>query len=215
MKIAASFLPLLLLIISPAIAAERVGSVERIQGQATVLLAGNKNKQQVLKQGSPVHLNDVLKTGKGARLKIRFIDDSRVVMGEKGKLRLDELVFNSAKQTGSQKFKIWGAFRYASGLIAKTDPQAVTLTMPVATIGIRGTDFISGLYASGMPPGQRHYGVMLISGAVSISNKQGGVVLDEPGEGTFLPEKGGKAPTKPRIWANDAMTEAFGSVSFR
>ncbi len=171
--------------------------------------------RRALQQASPVHRNDIITTGVGARLKLRFIDDSVVIMGEKGKLRLDNLVFNPATQDGKQAFKIWGAFRFTSGLIAKKDSTKVTVTMPVATIGIRGTDLIAGLYASGMPPDEKHYGVMLISGAISVANEQGSVILDEPGQGTFLPEKGGKAPVPPIIWPNDAMTEAFASVTFK
>jgi hypothetical protein len=135
-------------------------------------------------------------------------------MGDKGKLRIDAMIFNPANGSGKQVAKVWGAFRFTSGLIAQHAPQNVTMNMPVATIGIRGTDFISGLYASGMPPGLVHYGVMLISGAISVDNDKGGVVLDAPGEGTFLPEKGGAAPVEPIFWPADAMTEAFGSVSF-
>jgi len=211
-----SFLIALILAVAiqavPVSAASKVGTVDRIQGSAAVVIG---NERRALQQGSPIHENDVVTTGAGGRLKLRFIDESTVILGEKAKLRLDNLIFDTATQDGKQAFKIWGAFRFTSGLIAKKDSTKVTLSMPVATIGIRGTDLIAGLYASGMPPGQKHYGVMLVSGAISVGNDKGSVILDEPGEGTFLPEKGDKAPVPPIIWPNNAMTEAFGSVTFK
>ncbi len=53
---------------------------------------------------------------------------------------LDEMVYDPGTQEGSVSLSvIQGVFTFVSGEIAKTDPDAMTLDTPVATIGIRGT----------------------------------------------------------------------------
>ncbi len=139
-----------------------------------------------------------------------------MTLGEKAKLTIDALVFNPTIKSGRQSIKILtGAFRFASGNIAKFNPKNVTFVTPVATIGIRGTEFIGGRFFAGMPPGQTHYGVLSVDGVISITTPLGSVVLNQPGPGTFMPNDGGTAPTKPRLWKAKAMTEAFGAVAFK
>ena len=53
---------------------------------------------------------------------------------------LDELVYDPATGTGSMAVDmVEGAFSFVSGEIAKTGPDAMKVSTPVATIGIRGT----------------------------------------------------------------------------
>jgi hypothetical protein len=170
---------------------EQIGAVTRVQGAASGVLNGTKRA-------------------------LKFTDDGVIPLGEKAKLTIDTLVFNPAQKNGRQSIKILsGAFRFASGNIAKFKPENVTFVTPVATIGIRGTEFIGGKFFAEMPPGQTHYGVLSVDGVITITTRQGSVVLNQPGQGTFIPNDGGKAPTTPRLWRAKAMTEAFRAVAFK
>lgn len=168
--------------------------------------------------GTPVHLNSEIRTGKDSRLEITFSDKSRMVLGEWAYIRLDSYRHggDDSRRNESQVIRIiTGTFRFITGLIGKFRREKVRLETPVATIGIRGTDFFGGPLAAGMPPGEIHYGFMAIDGAINVSNSKGAVTLDEPNEGTFLPMAGGKAPTPPSAWKQPAIDEAFGSIEFQ
>lgn len=131
---------------------------------------------------------------------------------------IDEMVFDeSAKgaSVGRQALIMSvGVFRYTSGKIGKASQFQVVFGTPVATIGIRGTEFVGGELTVGMPPGQPHYGFQIQEGAIQVITPQGSVILDEPGEGTFLPLAGGRPPTPVRQWTPEEAAEAQDLLAF-
>ena len=198
------------------IAAERViGSVERQKGDASRAAAGESASLSV---GSQLLEGDLVRTGEGSRLVIRFDDTSSLTLGENAEVAIDAMIYEPAGRTpelGAQSLKfVQGVFRYVSGKVSKSMPDQVALNTPVATIGIRGTEFVFGEFTVGMPPGESHYGFQVYQGAVEITSLGGAVTLDEPGEGTFLPPTGVAAPTPPSIWSAEAAAEARDALAF-
>jgi len=126
----------------------------------------------------------------------------------------DEPVADAQKSNSMTVNILSGTFRFVTGLIAKINSRSLRFGTQVATIGVRGTDFFGGPLAAGMPPGEIHYGFMILDGAIEINNRHGKVTLDSPREGTFLPMKGHKAPTPPSTWKQQAIDEAFASIAF-
>lgn len=206
----ASFLSL-----SSVMAAETVGKIERLKGPASRADAAGEVK---LAAGSNIIDGDVLRTGNGTRMIIRFQDESSLTMGENAEVIVDELIYTPAgaePESGSQSLKfVQGVFRYVSGKVGKAMPRNVALNTPVATIGIRGTEVIFGELTVGMPPGVPHYGFQIYEGAVDIASTQGTVTLDEPGEGTFLPIGREAAPTPVRQWTAEEAQEALDALKF-
>lgn len=197
-------------------ASESVGTITKIMGSAIEAPPGLTMNQ--LSLNSPVHENSEIKTGKGARVKIVFNDQSTIILGEWAHIKLDQFMYQPESSLVAQtQFLdiLGGTFRYKSGSIGKKNQQQVRITTPVATIGIRGTDFFGGPLAAGMPRGQIHYGFMVIDGAIDVTNPYGSVLLDEKEEGTFLPMAGNKAPTVPSTWDQEATREAYDSISFQ
>jgi len=208
---------LTLMTVGETASAQRVvGEVLRVQGEASASLNGTN---AALTVGSPIQENAVVATGRQARLVVAFLDRSELTMGENGRIVIDSLVFSpdaSTNQRYAQSLRVIdGTFRLLTGAIAKADRAAIVVRTPVATIGIRGTDFFGGPMEVGMPPGQLHYGFLRIDGAIDVQTAQGSVTLDDVNEGTFLPMAGGVAPTPPAIWSQRALDEAFASVAFR
>ena len=207
---------LALILTGESVWAQRVvGEVLRVQGEASATLNGTV---AALNTGSPIHENATVATGRDARLIVAFLDRSELTMGENGRIVIDSLVFSpdQANRGYAQALRVIdGTFRLLTGAIADADRGAVIVRTPVATIGIRGTDFFGGPLEAGMPPGQLHYGFLRIDGAIDVQTAQGIVTLDDPNEGTFLPMAGGAAPTPPAIWAQQALDEAFASIAFR
>lgn len=90
---------------------------------------------------SGIEMNDVITTA-NSRTNITFKDDTKVEITEQSKLVIDNFVYDDTKKTGKLAIKMaLGTIKYASGQIAKNDPQQINIETPTATIGVRGTDF--------------------------------------------------------------------------
>jgi hypothetical protein len=86
-------------------------------------------------------MNDVVTTA-NSKAGITFKDDTKVQITEHSRLVIDNFVYDGEKKTGKLGIKMaLGTIKYASGQIAKNDPQQVVVETPTATIGVRGTDF--------------------------------------------------------------------------
>jgi len=199
----------------PAAALERAGTVERQKGSATRIQDGDA---VALSEGSAVYAGDTIETGDGGRLIVRFIDSSTLQMGANAKLTVDELVYDVYGLTGAKDGQaltfVEGVFRFVSGAISKGDYTSVAIDTPVATIGIRGTDFVAGRLTVGMAPGTSHYGYQIRDGAIDVIAPGGTVTLDAPGEGTFLPFNRVAAPTPVRQWTAEEAKEADDLLAF-
>ncbi len=118
--------------------AEPIGIVMTSTGTVTVERADGTVDQ--LSAGDPVYEDDVLTTGDGSTVGIRFQDDSRFSLGEEGRMELDTFVYDADAGTGSSLIDVaQGSFAFVSGMIAKTGDDAMSVQTPVATIGVRGT----------------------------------------------------------------------------
>jgi hypothetical protein len=186
-----------------AAAQEAIGAVSRIQGEAKVTGGG---KLRALGLNASVFLDEIVSTGDGARLEVTFIDDTKLTIGEKAKLTLDTYVFDPAADSGKIKFGVAGALRFVSGRLTKLASADVSVTTPVATLGIRGTEFWGG------PIDDQALGVFLIQGVVSVSNAAGEQILRQPGQGTNIATPGA-APVS--FWAQDKVDRAVATVTFR
>ncbi len=188
-----------------AAAQDAIGAVSRIQGEASATRGGTT---RALGLNASVFLNEAVSTGDAARLEVRFADNTRLTLGEKAKLTLDTYVFNPAAGRGTIKFAMVGAFRFLSGRVAKLASSDVSVTTPVATVGIRVTEFWGG------PIDDQALGVFLIQGAVSVSNAAGTQILSQPGQGTNVATPGA-APGPVTFWPADKVNRAIATVTFR
>ena len=91
-----------------------------------------------------------------------------------------------------------------SGQVSKLASADVSVTTPVAVVGIRGTEFWGG------PIDDQALGVFLIEGSVSVSNGAGQQILNLPGQGTNI-----AAPGPVTFWPPDKVGRAIATVTFR
>jgi hypothetical protein len=195
----------------PAQAQQTAGQVERQKGSASRSAAGDTSD---LTQGGRVFVGDEISTGPGARLEIRFDDQSMLTLGENARITIDQFVYAPSGDSNQALNIVSGVFRFATGQIGKLTPSNVAFTTPVAVVGIRGTIFLGGELTVGMPSGQPHYGFQISEGAIEVTSPAGSVVLDEPGEGTFLPLTRIAAPTPVRQWTEEEAAEARAALAF-
>lgn len=188
-----------------AVAQNAIGMVSRIQGEAS---GTRGDATQALSLNASVFLNEVVSTGEGARLEVIFADNTRLTLGEKARLTLDTYVFDPAARKGTLKFGMVGAFRFLSGRLTKLASSDVSVTTPVATLGIRGTEFWGG------PIDDQALGVFLIKGTVVVSNAAGRQILRRRGQGTNI-ATAGAAPGPVTFWPRDKVNRALATVTFR
>ena len=116
-----------------------IGEIAESKGSSTI----KRDKEAYTGEvGLGLQMNDNVVTGKG-RLRLDFIDDTRVDVTENSRMTIDEFIYDPATQKGALSMKATlGAVRYASGQIAKNSRQRVNIRTPSATINVRGTDFM-------------------------------------------------------------------------
>ena len=170
-------LPALVLVFcstSGARAESVVGTVSRVQNSAQI--GGGPATV-----GSPVHMNDRLRTGPNGRLEVTFNDHSSLTLGENANLVIDRYVFDPNKSTARVVLNsAQGAFRFAGGKIEQMSHKDIVVNTPNAALAVRGTHFWAG-------PIDGKYGVLLLNGKVRVSNRAGAVTLDRPEWGTDIP----------------------------
>jgi len=189
----------------PVAAQQAIGAVSRIQGQASGTHGG---VAEALALKSSVFRDETVSTAEGARLEVTFVDGTQLTLGEKTKLTLDAFVFDPAASRGTIKFAVAGAFRFISGQASKLAQSDVSVTTPVAVIGIRGTQFWGG------PIDNQALGVFLIEGAVSVTNAAGAQILNQTGQGTNI-ATAGAAPGPVTFWPQAKVDRAIATVTFR
>ena len=136
-----SMLMLALLLALPAAADEvPIGFVKTVAGEASVMSAGKKVKAEV---GTPLFEGSTLRTGAKSSMGVTFKDETVMSLGPDTELTVDEYLYAPAKgklKLGSKMTR--GSVNYVSGVIAKLQPDAVTVGTPTGTIGVRGTQFL-------------------------------------------------------------------------
>lgn len=165
-----------------------------------------RNKNSIpSKVGSGVEMNDTIVTAK-AKAKLTFDDNTTVNITEQSKLVVDDFVYDPNKGTGKLAMKVvLGTARYASGQIAKTNPQQVAVNTPTATIAVRGTDFSMTVDELGrsmimlLPSCDKK---ACVTGAISVSNDAGEVFMDQAFQTTIVPSLS-TPPSSPVIVAID------------
>ena len=122
----------------PDFAGEPIGQVDSLTGSVTVTHADGT--QVTLQVGDPVYQGDIIETGHDGAAGVVLADETTFSIARDGRMVLDEMVFDPGAGHGTVAVSVLkGLFTFVSGQVAKTDPDAMTITTPVATIGVRGT----------------------------------------------------------------------------
>lgn len=131
---------LCLLCTTGACAQDAIGYVKTVTGDARVI---TRNLPVAAKAGTPVYEGSVLKTAARSSLGVTFKDETVMSFGPDTELTVDTYLYAPSQgklKLGSKLTK--GSMNYVSGVIAKLQPDAVTLNTPTGTIGVRGTQFL-------------------------------------------------------------------------
>ena len=162
-------------IVSNAIAADKIGAVAAVIGTVSIERNGEVVK---VKPGSAVFENDKILTGKSSRAQVLLMDQTAINIGQKAELVLDKFVFNSEDDEVALKVTK-GTFRFISGKVATKTPEKVNVETPVATIGVRGTEFVGQI-------GSVDTTVALLNGRIEVANDISTQFVTNPGFGVTI-----------------------------
>jgi predicted nucleic acid-binding Zn-ribbon protein len=164
---------------------QAIGKITTADGAVTVQRV---NTTIQLNEGDFIYLNDVIESN-ASSVGIAFADETTMSVDPNSKMVIDDFVYDPEEPTtGSMSANvIEGNFSFVSGQIAKVGNDAMTVTTPVLTIGVRGTQ-VAG---KANTEGEDNEIVLLPNndgtvGQIMIANQSGEVLLTKPYEATII-----------------------------
>jgi hypothetical protein len=158
-------------VISAAFPLTTLGAAARVEfaiGSVSALAADGR--ERALAKGAEINAGDTIQTMDG-RAQLRFSDGGYISLQPNTRFKVEEFSFNG-KADGSEKgffSLVKGSLRAITGAIGHTNKNAYRVNTPVATIGIRGTEYLA------------QYDTKLLvkvgDGAVYLLNDNGDLIL--------------------------------------
>ncbi|MCG8434238.1 MAG: FecR domain-containing protein [Gammaproteobacteria bacterium] len=211
-----------------AASANSAGTVTLSTGRATAAdLDGNIRP---LSRGDSVYQGELISTGPSSYLNIKFKDGGRILLRPNSRFEIEQFEFESRPPpaTGAQPqaptparqesafFRLLkGGFRAVSGLIGRSDREDYRVRTPVATIGIRGTDFEARMCQGDcqdidpVPPDGLYTGS--VEGTIEVTNAEGKSIVRNPGQYAYIPPGPSDDPVglrnRPRVLDQDPMPD--------
>jgi len=192
---------------------EPIGQVDTIEGSVNAVRADGSSS--TLNIGDPVFQGDVIRTAEEANVGITFKDESIFSLDENGEMVLDEMVYDADSGTGSFSADLTsGVFSFVSGQIAKTNPDGMVLSTPVATIGIRGTQGILKQEQGGELQAALMEEPGGFVGELVLTNAGGTLTLNQPNQYSAVLSFNA-SPGQPTTLELAQITSSFGTRSIR
>jgi hypothetical protein len=144
------------------------------------------------------------------RMKIQFVDDTRVSLTEHTVLEINEYVYDPNPSNSRMALNFaQGTARFATGKLGLVPRENIQIQTPTASIGIRGTDFTTTVDELGrslvilLPDEDCTDKIKLEqgckpSGSISVTNDGGTVILDEAYQAVMV-STFETAPTQPVV----------------
>jgi len=182
-----------------------------------VQLKNSQGQITVLTQGSQFETGDSILTGVNGRAQLKMKDGAIFDLKPNTEFLIEDYNYSAstnstvvvAQEENKGFYKlVRGGFRAISGLIGKRNKKNYRVTTPVATIGIRGTDYTATLCVENC--GANGIGLYLgvAEGGVVLVNDAGSLDIDL-GQAGFVSNAG----TAPVVVSSSALPEDGGSSS--
>jgi hypothetical protein len=173
---------------SPLAQAQAVGTIDKFEGYSR--LVGSGGSDRTVATGVALNEGDKLITSANSEAVIKLADGAVMAVRPNSEVVFTNYKLNAANVRDSSVLVrlLKGGMRAVTGLIGKANPNAVRVTTPTATIGIRGTDFEVahlGMEQGAVTPGTytRTY-----SGATYLESKTGERVEVRAGQAAAAPD---------------------------
>jgi len=136
---------LIILLLLPSVSEakkQRIGAVTVVKGKVTVAQKGKFWAKRV-KLGTPIYMNDRIRTDKKAKVRIVFIDQSIISIGSSSALLINEYVFQPEKKQRSSRLRLlWGKVKCYVNDFAGYREKKFNVATSTTIVGVRGTIFL-------------------------------------------------------------------------
>lgn len=156
---------------------KEVGEVRSILDVAYGTPPGGARRE--LQVFEPVVSNQRVETPASGGLHVGFLDDTDLWLEGESDLMIDDFVYNPATRNGHLIIELGrGLFRVTTGFMR---PDAYVINTPVATIGVRGTDFAVAVAKNGATRVSVHEGEVVLT-----SREDGSSIAIGPSESATI-----------------------------
>jgi hypothetical protein len=129
-------------------AEDSVGTLKFAHGLVNIESSSGEKREAT--KGDKLMRNELVVTGAASIAVIQLNDDSRMTLRPKSSFRVNQFnMDDDSNDSSSQQSAVLnllrGGLRLVTGLIGKVNPAGYRLNTPIATIGIRGTEFSTRL----------------------------------------------------------------------
>lgn len=177
---------------------EVIGNVAEVSGDIELVRSG---KKYPIKNNTLLLEGDRLVTREG-KLRLQLRDSTRISLATGTRFELRKYRYNPVSQSSDvQLHLLSGAFRAITGAIGQLPTPLFEVSTPVATIGIRGTDFWGGFIFNGS------LDVAMFKGkGVYVHNDKGVSEILLPGQGITVIQD--QPPSKAKAWPEWKLNQA-------
>lgn len=175
---------ILCFLLFPNMSFASVGKAKMVLGK--VMLLSSVGEKTRLRRGGEINVGDTVMTNSRGQAQLTMIDGTKISVRPGSKFQIEQFVATGAPEEQVTYYKLLkGGFRSVTGTIGKKNKASFRLSTPVATMGIRGTDF-TGKYCDDDCPasaGKNGLFVDVISGSISMTNEGGTFNFDKDSNG--------------------------------
>ena len=122
---------------------------------------------RIASTGDPVYLNEQVVTGDDHGAEILLKDQSTLTLGPNANVVIDQFVYDPEGEQSMLVSIRKGGFKFVSGKIAGSGPDAMQIRLPNATASIRGTSGVGRVYEDGRTE------MALLSGQIQFTDALG------------------------------------------
>ncbi len=169
----------------------QIGKAETIAGNVY-----GKNLNKVLNRGDIIKYLDKVRVGFDSAASLRFVDDTKVTLGENSSLLIDSLIYNPRSRIAEGALNLTSGFlRFASS----GKGSGLSIKTPVAAIGVRGTIF-DVLATDTQIEVAVHDGKVIITSKNKTASVRSGQVIKMKLDGSFVISRVPSSSLKKAVW---------------
>jgi len=160
-----------------------------VNSKGSVIAVDKRKVSRKLESGYPVFLGDKVITGENGSVRLRMIDEAILDIGCFSIMVIEEYALNTNNRKSILNL-LQGSLRKVTGTIGKLTKDVYELKTPLASVGVRGTEYALRVFQSkgcgGTIDTDDGLYLEVIKGLVNLYNKAGNEMVAK-GETAYVP----------------------------
>lgn len=162
-------------------AGKKIGLVDFVENEAYVIHAETPAIAYKAVKSKPLFEDDTLIAEQNSRLVALLDDQSSFTLGAQSKIRLDKSAYDAAKGLRDTSLDLLaGKARFVVKKMEQAGGDNFKVVTPVATCGVRGSDFVVALTPEAVIPKRRTSLLDLLASPAHAANGHGVIIVAGP-----------------------------------